>query len=725
MIAALLATQMLVLPAAHAQIAKQPTIGLVLGGGGARGAAHVGVIRKLEELRIPISCVVGTSMGGLVAGAYSTGMDSAQMSQALNTADWRDIFQDAPNFTELSTRNKKVVQDYIPGLEVGVKDGKVKASPAVLGGQKIKFFINKLVRADQAEQRIDGQQLPLALIATDIVSGKKVVLNKGDLPSAMRATMSVPGAIAPVKYNGHTLVDGGLVDNVPVGEARTLCQPDVIIAVNVGSPLLKEEDIETSPLSVTAQMLNILTEQNVERSLAQLNSKVDVYIRPELKDITATDFLLSAKTIEEGYAAANAVTDKLKKLSASTEQYAAWQATMAQRRIEPKPIDAVQIVVGDKEQTREFQAQLSQPIGAPLNTPQLEAELLKAYGTGKYANMDYQLATVKDKNILRVTPVEKSWGPNYIRSGINLAWGDKGESDYNLRMAYHMTQLNKRGGELMATGQIGTNNQLGLNYYQPFSANQRWFTELNGSFASNSVDFYQDNKIQTEYKARQTELNAALGYNFERYGTFKVGAVQRWQAADLRVGRSDVLPSSKQDNTQGWYVSAQFDRTNELYFPTKGWSARMQYFDAFDYNKLSAELMGVYSLSDFVFTGKAAYVGSPKGDLPLNDAATLGGVNFLSGLSSGQMRGGDLKYAGLRVERIIGKMPLGIRGDVRLGLNAEAGKMEQRYSETQRAGWVRSLGLYLGAETPVGPAYLGVAKATGGDTRVYLFIGTP
>lgn len=221
---------------AQAQDAAPLRIGLVLGGGGARGAAHVGVLKKLEELRIPVDCVAGTSMGGLVAGAFSSGLSPAGMQAALQQADWRDMFSDAASYADFTPRMKGLSQSYIPGSEGGLKNGALQFPSAVLSGQKIKFFIDRLVQAHSAPQRVEAQPLPLALITTDIVTGQARVWRSGDLASLMRATMSVPGLMAPVKYEGLSLVDGGLVDNVPVAEVRQLCKPDVVIAINVGSP---------------------------------------------------------------------------------------------------------------------------------------------------------------------------------------------------------------------------------------------------------------------------------------------------------------------------------------------------------------------------------------------------------------------------------------------------------------------------------------------------------
>ena len=225
--------------------------------------------------------------------------------------------------------------------ETGVTSKGLSYQGGVVAGEKIKLFFNRLVHSDQGERKIELLPLPLSIIATDIGNGDKVVFRDGSLTRAMRASMSVPGLLAPVDYNGHKLVDGGLVDNVPIDEVRSRCQADIVIAVNVGSPLMKAEDVG-SLLSVTVQMVNILTEQNVRQSLATLKP-TDIYIKPDLEGITAGDFKKSSETADRGKLAAEALAERLKPLSVSESEYATWVNKIAYARTAPPVIDEVQI----------------------------------------------------------------------------------------------------------------------------------------------------------------------------------------------------------------------------------------------------------------------------------------------------------------------------------------------------------------------------------------------
>jgi predicted acylesterase/phospholipase RssA len=210
------------------------------------------------------------------------------MRQRLAAVDWHDLFDDTPSHAETNFRERALEQNYYPGLEFGVTNEGIRAAHGVVGGQKIKLFFNTLVGADRGERKIENLAIPVAIVATDIGTGEKVVFRSGELSAAMRASMSVPALLAPVPYQGRYLVDGGLVDNLPIDEVMASCHPDVVIAVDVGSPLARPEDM-TTVRAITGQTIGVLTEQNSERSRAMLKPG-DIYIKPALAGITAADF---------------------------------------------------------------------------------------------------------------------------------------------------------------------------------------------------------------------------------------------------------------------------------------------------------------------------------------------------------------------------------------------------------------------------------------------------
>lgn len=711
---------------AQAAETSRPRIGLVLGGGGARGAAHIGVLEVLEKLRIPVDCVAGTSMGALVSGAYASGLSPAAMRSELAKADWNDMFQDNPPYSEINYRNKAISTRFMPGSETGVTDKGVAYQGGVVSGQKIKLFFNRLVNSDLGERNIESLPLPLSIIATDIGNGDKVVFRDGSLTRAMRASMSVPGLMAPIDHQGRKLVDGGLVDNVPIDEVRSRCQADIVIAVNVGSPLMKAEDVG-SLLTVSVQMVNILTEQNVTRSLGSLKS-TDIYIKPELTGITAGDFSKSSETADRGKAAAEAVADRLKVLSVSEETYAAWSQKIAYARQAAPRIDEIQVAKLKTVNPAALERHLRVKPGDSIDDGRFNQDMLRAYGDGWYESVDYSVLTERDRNILRVLPVEKPWGPDYLRFGVSLYSDFKQDSSFTLRAAYDKTWLNSLGGELLIGAEIGRKNALAVDWYQPLEDRQRYFLESSASYLTETVGLYQDNHKLADYEKTKSSVSLGAGANVGLLGQLRVGWKQHWFDANLKTGTPiAAYPASTTTSYGGAYAGLDFDQMDRLYFPTSGWSSRLAYFNSPSegYSKVFASLGGAHAFGDYVLNARASYQGSPKGSLPAYDAATLGGFNELSGFAQNQLTGDDIRYAGLRIEKIIGRLPMGLRGDMRAGVALETGKVGKPYTETQLTGWMNSASIYLGGETPLGPVYLGYGRSDSGASSVYLFLGTP
>jgi NTE family protein len=255
----------------------RPKVCLVLSGGGAR-AAHVGVLKVLEQLRVPVDCITGTSMGSIVGGAYASGTPLDEMEATLASMSTRQLFKELPPREERATRLKQDDVTNLAPVELGLRDGELVLPRGVVSGVQLETVLRQLSKV-RGFRRFDELPIPFRAIATDLVTGKPVVLSQGDLPGAMRASMSVPAAIDPVQIEGQLLVDGGLTNNLPVDVARAM-GADVVIAVNLGTPLMRPEN-PTSILGVTSQMVNILTEQNVRASLAILKP-TDILVRPQL-----------------------------------------------------------------------------------------------------------------------------------------------------------------------------------------------------------------------------------------------------------------------------------------------------------------------------------------------------------------------------------------------------------------------------------------------------------
>ena len=703
--------------------ANRPKVGLVLGGGGARGAAHIGVLEVLEELKIPVNCIAGTSMGALIAGAYASGLTPAEMREEMAKADWNDMFTDIPDFSDVNYRHKQVMRSFIPASEIGVTSDGVRFPPGVVDGVKIKLFFNRLVGAGKDERVIEKLPLPLSIIATDIGTGQRVVLREGSLTSAMRASMSVPGLLSPITLDGRKLVDGGLVDNVPIAEARERCNADIVIAVNVGSPLM-DADRVGSLLTISAQMVNILTEQNVTRSLATLKP-TDILIQPDLGTISSTDFSRNGEAADRGRAAAEAVRAQLARLGTDETRYAEWRKPINRRNKPALTVDEIEIAGLKRVNPAMVERQLTVRTGEPLANSNIDNDVLRIYGDGFYQGVDYRLVSYRDRNILRALPVEKSWGPDYLRFALNLETDSNQGSSFSLRAAYQKTLINELGAEFLATVGIGNNVIGGLNFYQPLDPAQRFFVETGLNYNRVPLNIYQDNSRIAQYTNSVTEFGVWAGTNIGITGQAKIGWIEQKRSFERDIG-SLALPDFD-TSYSGWKASLSLDQMNRLHFATRGWATRFDYFDSSEagYSRVDADLRGAFSLGKTVFTGRATYAGSVDGPLPFYDAATLGGFLHMSAFARNQILGDDISYASLRAEQIIGTFPIGLRGDMRLGVVVEGAHVGKFYTETNLAGTsiLNSAALYMGGETPFGPAYLGFGYSTSGASNFFLSIG--
>jgi NTE family protein len=340
--------------------------------------------------------------------------------------------------------------------------------------------------------------------------------------------------------------------------------------------------------------------------------------------------------------------------------------------------------------------------------------------------VDYSLVREGDRNVLRVLPVEKSWGPNYLRFGIGLESNMATGATYTLRAAYQKTWLNALGAELLTVAEIGNRSRLAVDFFQPLDGAQRYFVQVKAGYQRESVYVFEDDKKLAELSVYELGGELLAGLRVGGLGQLRAGWAETAKRGTIDVGPPQV--PAYRVHYGGWFVSADLDRMDRIYLPRDGWSVRARYFDAPSqgFSRLDADLRGAVSSGKWIALGRLGYTGSPTGQLPFWDAAKLGGFMNLSAFARSQWVGDDSTYAGLRVERVIGTMPLGIRGDIRLGGAVEAGKMSGAYTETNLRGWQNSVAFYLGGETPIGAIFLGAAYSpSSGYSNVYFLLGTP
>jgi NTE family protein len=491
----------------------------------------------------------------------------------------------------------------------------------------------------------------------------------------------------------------------------------------VGSPLLQASEI-SGLLSVSTQMVSILTEQNVTQSLAKLGAD-DIYIKPDLTGLTATQFDRSAEAADRGRAAMQAAAAALKALSLDTEAYTAWRQRWSPKD-QPQPrVDAIEIAGLKVVNPAAVERYLEQKTGEHLDVQQLNRNLLRSYGDGYYERVDYTLTREGEKNLLRITPIEKAWGPDYLRLGVNLNSTLTGRSTFSLRAAYQKTWLNSLGGELLTSAELGSNTGFGAELYQPLDPAQHYFVDAAASVRRETFALFVNDLRVSDYRNSIGRLDLTVGLNLGMTGQARLGWRDEHQTVALETGLP-ILPSDPL-HIRGWLASWEADHKNQLHISTTGWSGKGSWFESAtgDYNRLNLNLDGSYQLKEWVLGLRGSYAGSTYGTLVPQEMGRLGGFLNLSGFANDQLMGNRVSYGHLRAERILSRLPLGLIGDMRVGIALEVGKVADPVSEPRRTGLLNSTAIYVRGETPFGPAYIGLGQSSSGQVNAYFFIGTP
>jgi len=220
-------------PSSKSDISKRSTLGLVLEGGGALGLAHIGVIQWLEEHRIPVNYIAGTSMGGLVGGVYATGRNAQQLYEVVHGIEWNQVMSGQTAFHDLSFRRRQDAREYPSTVELGLKRG-LQFPGGFNSGQEVSLILDRVALPYSNLKSFDDLPIPFACVATDLVSNTEQTFRSGPLSLALRSTMSLPGIFTPVHIGGHIYVDGGLLNNFPVSVAKAM-GAEFVVGVNLES----------------------------------------------------------------------------------------------------------------------------------------------------------------------------------------------------------------------------------------------------------------------------------------------------------------------------------------------------------------------------------------------------------------------------------------------------------------------------------------------------------
>ncbi|MCZ6659202.1 MAG: patatin-like phospholipase family protein [Gammaproteobacteria bacterium] len=700
---------------------KRPKIGLVLGGGGARGAAHIGVIKRLEELNIPVDYVAGTSMGSLVGALYATGMNADELDRTIRSLEWADLFNDNVRRTDRPFRRKRDDDLSLFGPKFGVGRDSTLLPRGAISGQKISFLFESLVHDRVQVDDFDDLPVPFRAVAADIATGRVVVLDSGNLALAMRSSMSVPGVFDPVELNGHLLVDGGIVNNVPVDVVRTM-GADRLIVVDVGSPLTPRDELNNL-LSVLGQMTGMLIRNNVEAQLATLKQG-DLLIRPDLVNVTSTDFAKSSQAIDIGYRAADELSESLASFSVSTAEHQAHRLRIESCTASSNVIQFVRLNNQSRFSDSLILARLRIEEGQPLNVDLLEEDIQQIYALGFLELVRYEVITENGQTGVVVHVTQDARGTAFAQLGLDYS-GDQRNSQLNVRLSYLKTDLDELGSELRVLTQFGNDPGLMTEIYKPLSTQRRWIINPKLFASRSDVTTYDSsgNALQT-FQIDEVGGSARLMREIGNYAAVFVGVERASGAVDIETG--DPTFRNVNFNDGGFLAGIQWDRMDDFYLPYSGVfvDARYSWSDErlgadLEYEQVRVDAGIAKSFGRHTVIGLARYATTLDNDAPVYRLFRAGGFARLTGFNDDELVGQHFAMGLLSHRYEIGRNGF---WPAYVGTSIEYGNVADFRNELFDDA-VFSGSAYLGYRSPIGPLNVGYGFIEGGRERFFVRIG--
>ncbi len=696
--------------------------------------AHIGVLKILEELKIPIDCIAGTSMGAIVGGLYASGMTARDIDTTMRSVDWQEAFRDAPPRRDLAFRRKQDDRNFLVRLPLGLKHGHILLPKGFIQGQKLQETLRQLTLPFSNSTDFDLLPTPFRAVATDLETGDAVLMDKGDLAIAMRASMSAPGVFAPVELNGRLLVDGGLAENLPVNVARAM-HADVLIVSDVSFPLQPRIALD-SALTISNQMLAILVRKDSDRQRASLSPR-DILIEPNLGAAAATDFSAPSAIIVRGEDAARESIARLSAYSVGEPVYREYLARRAAREPKLPEIKFVRVDEQSKSYEKTIQAEMQSLVGKPLDLDQVGKRITELYGLGNFETLDYTLAdqgpgAADQESGFEVRARRKSWGPNYLRFGLNLQDDFQGNSRYNAAARFVLTEINDLGAELLTDVQIGSDPKVFSEFYQPLDALRTWFAAPSVRIEARDLPIYTNNLQVADFRDREAEADLDFGRNLGNWGEIRAGLHRTNGATRVRFG--DPALVEEQYNLGEYFFKFSYDRLDNVHFPRDGQTFSLQWdanrtnlgadfaSDRVTADWLMARSRGRNTLLLWTSVGSTLDGEFKATDLP--EFYSLGGFFNLSGLAPNSLIGPHYAIARAIYFRKIGRGGEGFfEFPAYIGMSLELGNTWEHRGDVNLGSARKDASVFVAFDTFLGPVYLGSGYDQAGTAAFYLFLG--
>ena len=706
--------------------AERVRVGVVLGGGGARGAAHIGVLQELERQRIPVDAIVGTSMGAIVGGLYASGMSVSELEDLVTTLDWADALSDSPGREDLSFRRKQDDGEFPMTLELGLRDGALALPQGAIQGQKLDLLLRELTIDVSHVRDFDELAIPFRAIATDLVSGEPYVMGEGDLAQAVRASMSVPGAFAPVAIGERLLVDGGLVGNLGISVMQDM-DVDVIIAVDVEFPLYTLDEL-SSALAISEQVLTIVVRNETLRQIARLDDD-DILIRPNLGTFGSTEFARSIETFEPGRAATRAHENELRRLSVSERAYAAWAQRRTQQAQRDNTLSFVRVVDQQGRRMPKLERAVRLEPGDALRAERLAEEANRLFGLRAFDKVGYRLIEAPSGTGVEFLASTRSWGDSFLKFGLGIEDDFEGSTSFNFAARLWRPGVNRYGAEWRTDLRVGTLPLLASEFYQPLGLDSHLFVSPNIELLQRNIDTFVADEAVARLRISEALAGLDAGTTLGNWGELRIGAYRGAGNARVKVGDPSV-PNVSFD-IGGAFASLKIDTFDDAHFPRSGmrgellWDLSRRGLGAdVNYDVLALDWNAAWSRGKSTLVAGLDYSTSQNAENVVQAQFPLGGFLRLSGLERGQLSGPHAGVARLVYYRRIGDSAGDlIEVPIYLGASVEAGNVWQTRDEVRLDSLITNGSLFFGLDTYLGPVFLAAGLSESGDTNFYLFIG--
>jgi len=731
-LALLVATAILSTPASAetapaADAPHRPRVGLVLAGGGAKGGAHIGALKVLEELHVPIDCIAGTSIGALVGGGYATGQPAADIEKFVTGIDWASVMGGVGRRKLEPIEQKRLAIEAGSKVELGLIDGRIVTPSGLADSSSVDDLLRAYVARSRAVSDFNKLPIPYRAVATDMLTGDMVVLDHGDIATAMRASMAIPGAFSPVVLDPYILSDGGMVRNIPVDVARNTCA-DVVIVVNlVEPPPTREKLVQAQQL--LSRSMDVMFEVNEKAQLETLTDR-DILINVPMGDIGTSDFDRLPEAIPLGEAAARKVAERLRALAVPAEQYAAWRRGITQSQDVEVRVADVRMEGLEFVNPQYLGSLMKIEAGDTVGVGDISADAGHVSALDEIDSVAYRLDGSPDAATLTWIPEEITLGSNVLRPTLGLYADGGGDFMFLMGVQHVRYWVNPLGAQWRNQLQIGDESLITTSFYQPLDVAQRTFVEP-GAFAERVVeDLYDDGNRLATYEFLDIGGRADFGWNASRYAQVRLGYLYDQRKTRIDTG-FPVLPIVDAADA-GFTASARYDSRDTASFSTTGIGAAVRYEhmdDSLgsdrDWDRIEIAARKAISIGKYV-TWLSLAAGSDLGtNLPEDRRFSLGGPRVLPALQHDELRVTDYWVAETSFLRRLKVLSPIKNQAIYAGLGLQAVGITDRLDVPGNDDEVSYGGyLFLAGPTALGTFTLG-AGYDGNDGNVWLSIGKP